>query len=197
MRALLTAFGPFLGRDANQSQSVLELCLRRLPPPWKAELLPVDLAWVREISARRTRSPELEVWLALGEAGENGTPRIETCGRNHFDLNRDPASAGEEVLAGPLVIEGPRSLPTTLPVAELAEYLRNQGHELTLSADSGSHCCNALLYCGLHAVAGRARPPWIGFLHLPRRAQDLKSQALMIHDALVWIGEQRLEQPRS
>jgi len=191
VRALLTAFGPFRGRVANQSQTVLEQCLRRLPPNWRAELLPVDLRWVREIAAQRVADSGLGAWLALGEAGEDGEPRLELRARNRYDLRDDAESAAEQALEGEVIARGPREFEVSLACEELAKAMRARGHALALSEDAGSHCCNALLYSALHAASGRASAPIIGFLHLPRRAAEAPQQARLVLDALAWLAAQR------
>lgn len=192
MRALLTAFGPFRGRPANQSQGVLERCARRLPEPWRAELLPVDLGWVRALALQRAGDPALVAWLALGEAGEDGgpgPPRLESLARNRYDLREDEESAAGEPLAGEVEAGGPAEAFAPASCLELAAWLRGRGHGIGVSRDAGAHCCNALLYASLRAGAARAPAPWIGFLHLPRRASETAEQARLVLDALGWIGE--------
>jgi pyroglutamyl-peptidase len=189
VRALLTAFGPFLGRAANQSQSVLEHCLRRLPPRWRAELLPADLGWVRTIAAERAADPRTSAWLALGEAGVDGPPLLERCARNRYDLREDPDSAAGAPPAGELEAGGPPQLDSTLPLDALARAMQARGHEVALSADAGAHCCNALLYFALRGARARTPPPRIGFLHLPRRAAEAPRQAQLVLDALAWLDE--------
>lgn len=191
MRALLTAFAPFRGRDVNQSQSVLEQCLRRLPMPWRAELLPVDLAWVREMAAERAADPALTAWLALGEAGEEGEPRFELQAHNAYDLRDDLASSGAERPQGTLLADGPPLLAATWPSEECSTAMRGRGHALTTSMDAGRHCCNALLYVALHAAAQRTPAPLIGFLHLPRRPAESTAQARLVLDALGWMNSLR------
>jgi pyroglutamyl-peptidase len=191
VRALLTAFAPFRGRASNQSQAVLEHCVRRLTPPWRAELLPVDLGWVRQLAPQRVADPALVAWLALGEAGEDGEPRLELRARNAYDLRDDAESAAGEPPSGAVQPDGPPELAAMLPCADLAAALRARGHALTTSDDAGAHCCNALLYCALRAASVRAPAPWIGFLHLPRRPAEAPQQARLVLDALTWIGAQR------
>ncbi len=184
MRALLTAFGPFMDREQNQSQMVLELCLRRLPQPWRAQLLPVHLPWVLELAAARAADPDLAVWLAMGEAGEAGDPCLETRARNAYDLRRDASSAGGLAPEGPLEAAGPATVSALFPAEALARHLTARGHRLGLSADAGAHCCNALLYAATRVGARRRDAPRIGFLHLPRRPEEAALQAALVLDAL-------------
>lgn len=192
VRALLTAFGPFGGRDQNQSQQVLEHCLRRLPEPWRAQLLPVQLDPLRAMVRAQAQRADLRLWLALGEAGRDGPPVLELDARNRCDFRQDPASAGGAGLQGAVEEGGPERIALAAPVARLAAALRAGGHDLELSTDAGSHCCNALLYAAARAAAAAGpEAPWILFLHLPRRPEALPAQAGLVLDALAWLGTER------
>lgn len=193
MRALLTAFGPFQGRDQNQSQLVLEQCLRRLPEPWRAQLLPVHLPLLRAQVATQARRPDLQIWLALGECGTEGPPLLETRARNRHDFGADLDSAGGGAPRGVLEEGGPEEVASAGPAAELAAALGARGHAIALSQDAGSHCCNGLLYLAARALgAGAPERPWVLFLHLPRRAEDQAAQARLVLDGLDWLSARRL-----
>lgn len=192
MRALLTAFGPFQGRSQNQSQQVLEQCLRRLPEPWRAQLLPVHLPQLRAQVVGHARRADLEVWLALGESGIEGLPRLEAVARNHHDFGADAESAGGGALSGVLEEGGPEQVRIDGVAGALAADLSARGHAVELSEDAGRHCCNALLYLALRSLEpdepGRPR---VLLLHLPRRSEDVPAQARLVLDALAWMAARR------
>lgn len=189
MRALLTAFGPFLGRPENQSQQVLEHVLRRMPEPWRAQLLPAHLGQLRLLVAGAARRGDLQVWLALGESGLEGLPALETLARNRYDFSGDPASAGGGDHLGELEEGGPERIDLSSPASLLAAGLRERGHALALSEDAGSHCCNGLLYLASRAFAADPQDQrQVYFLHLPRRPEQLAAQARLVHDALSWLA---------
>lgn len=192
MRALITAFAPFQGRDQNQSQLVLEHCLRRLADPWRAQLLPVHLPQLRAQIAANARLADLHVWLALGECGAEGPARCETRARNRYDLGDDEVSAGGEARAGLLETAGPEQVECSSRSAALQAFLLERGHVLDLSQDAGQHACNALIYLGTRAQAAGG-PDGLGilFLHLPRRPEEVGAQSRMALDAMAWLGAAR------
>lgn len=192
VRALLTAFGPFQGRPQNQSQQVLEHVLRRMPEPWRAQLLPTHLGQLRQLVPGTARRADLRLWLALGESGLDGLPVLETVARNRYDFSNDPASADGEELQGEWEAGGPKLIRVSSPHEGLATALRARGHALGISEEAGSHCCNGLLYLASRSIAAEVPDaPWAFFLHLPRQPEQLSVQARMVHDAMTWLAAQR------
>lgn len=191
MHGLLTAYGTFMGREQNQSQMVLEY-LREpaLGLDCDSQLWPVVLPTVDSLVASAVAIPMLRYWLALGEGAVDGPPKLETRAYNRFDLRHDEPSAGGGLLEGQLDAAAPSSLRAHWPAEQLQAALGQQGHEVELSDDPGSHCCNALLYWAtLHAQKMQPRP-WIGFLHLPRQPERLDQHAQLVKTALRWLDQQ-------
>lgn len=193
-QGMLTAFQPFMGREQNQSQLVAEqlMAAGALPEACVHELWPVDLAALAAKVETVLAGPPLKYWLALGEAGREGLPLLETLAYNAFDLGKDPASAGAGSVCGILQPKAPPTLLAHWPAAALAEHLLDSGHQVDLSCDAGRHCCNALLFEATFAAQELSPRPWIGFLHLPRRAQDLSQQADLVAASLAWLDQQFL-----
>jgi len=194
MHGLLTAYGTFMGREQNQSQLVLESLRQRGMPGLKCDLQqwPVVLPTVQSLVQSALGVPGLRYWLALGEAGRDGVPRLETRAYNHFDLRHDVQSAGGGSLEGSLVSAGPPSLRAHWPAPQLADAMNGAGYPVELSQDPGSHCCNALLYWGTLAAQAKQPRPWVGFLHLPRQPYKVEEFAQMVEFALLWLDEQYL-----
>ncbi len=196
MHGLLTAYGAFMGREQNQSKMVLEsLQERKLDLDCDLQLWPVVLPTVKTLVESAVALPRLRYWVALGEGAMEGPPKLETRAYNRFDLRHDEPSAGGGATEGKLENIAPSSLRAHWPAAQLQTALGEQGFELELSDDPGSHCCNALLYWGtlaaLNTPPGQPRP-WIGFLHLPRQPERVGEHAEMIESALRWLDRQFL-----
>jgi pyrrolidone-carboxylate peptidase len=217
-RGMLTAFRPFMGREQNQSQLVCEglVAADALPKTCGQELWPVDLAALacraKERLADRAENlvagraeerlagagpslsaePPLKYWLALGEAGRDGVPLLETLAYNSFDLAKDPSSAGKGAVCGVLQPMAPPTLLAHWPAAALREHLLESGFDVDLSCDAGRHCCNALLFEATFAALDLRPRPWIGFLHLPRCADELDQQVKLVAAALAWLDQQFL-----
>jgi len=201
---MLTAFQPFLGRACNQSAQVFEHLLQTnfLPANCESQLLAVDrsqleamvktrLAGAASSTPART-GPRLKYWLALGEAGPDGVALLETLATNAFDLGKDPASAGAGPVCGILQPQAPPTLVAHWPAQGLWKHLRGKGHAVELSCDAGRHCCNGLLFEATYAAQSMRPRPWIGFLHLPRRPEDLSQQVDLVAASLAWLDQQFL-----
>jgi pyroglutamyl-peptidase len=188
MTGLLTAYGPFQGREMNQSLRVLEALEHEssFPESWKREVWPVRLPEVRQ-RVQETMAHPPAVWLALGESGQELPCRLETRGHNRFDLEHDEASADGGPASGNLLPQGPTALRAHWPFDALAMALQTQGHAVELSADAGSHCCNALLYLATLEAQKQTCRPWVGFLHLTRQPEDTEVQVQLVLDAVGWL----------
>ena len=190
--ALLTAYEPFLGRPQNQSQEVVRLAAARedFPAACRVEFWPAILPQL-EARGEQALAAAPRFWLAVGEAGEDGVPLLETVARNHFDLGEDAAAADGGPASGVLEPGGPEQVQAHWPAAALAEHLRSQGHQVELSQDAGAHCCNGVLWLATRRAAMSGAPrPWMGFLHLPRQPEQRPQQAALVQAAVAWLGAQ-------
>lgn len=165
MKLLVTAFGPFGGRELNASSLALA-GLRKSFPGIHSRILPVDavIAPSRLISAIRRIKPH--ALLMLGEAGGSREIRLESTAWNELDF-RIPDIAGRQYAPRPIRRAAPVSLPSTLPLAEIYARIAAHGHPVTFSDDPGRYLCNLLFFRALHELAqdGSAIPA--GFIHLP------------------------------
>ncbi|MCH2102224.1 MAG: hypothetical protein MK209_09920 [Planctomycetes bacterium] len=188
----LTAYEPFLGRSANQSQEVVRLAVADayFPQSWGHSfwpaILPELLERTEEVLARRPR-----VWLAVGEAREEGVPQLEVVARNHWDLLGDAVAASGGSEKGVFEPGGPSEVRAHWPANQLARYLSEEGFSVELSDDAGSHCCNGVLWWASRMAAVEGNPrPWMGFLHLPRQVDRRTEQAALIVSAVRWLNSQ-------
>jgi pyrrolidone-carboxylate peptidase len=191
---LITAFRPFLGRAENQSEQVLRrvASLPAFPPGWSTDSWP---AVVPELAARVEAvltAPAPQVWLALGEAREDGVPELETIAHNAFELGEDEEAAAAGPASGVFEAHGPAFVRAHWPAAGLAASLAEAGLSVQLSQDAGRHCCNGLLWLATRAAERALSPrPWIGFLHLPRQPEKRAEQADLVAHAAAWLAQQR------
>lgn len=191
-RGWLTAYEPFLGRPENQSQEVVRRVLadERLPAGWGGEFWPAVLPELAD-RTRATLDRRPRVWLAVGEAREEGVPQLETVARNRWDLQGDQAAAAGGPEHGTFELGGPDQIRAHWPAAALADFLTEQGFSIELSEDAGSHCCNGVLWWATRmAAAGDGPRPWMGFLHLPRQVERRAEQAELIVAAVGWLDRQ-------
>jgi pyroglutamyl-peptidase len=168
MRALVTGFEPYGGRDLNPATEVMRaldgkevdgvrIVGRLLPVSYR--LLPVRIGEVVE---------ETEPDIAIGLGLWPGEPmiRIERFGANlaDFEIPDNEGAFIEDAAIGnaPAV-----ALAATLPVRRIEQMLLAKGIPTRLSTTAGTFLCNATLFT-LLAVAARNRPAMrCGFIHLP------------------------------
>lgn len=162
MRVLITGFEPFGGERFNASGEAarrLALGYRRDGVELVTEILPVSFergpAALR--SAIAAHGPD--VVLAVGEAGGRRVVTPETTAVNDQQA-RIPDNDGATP-SGPLD-DGPRTLPSRLPVEALVLAVRGIGVPAEASDDAGRFVCNAVFRAALTGFAGPA-----GFVHVP------------------------------
>jgi pyroglutamyl-peptidase len=165
MKLLVTAFGPFGGRELNASSLALA-GLRKAVPGIHTRVLPVDavIAPSRLIQAIRLIRPD--ALLMLGEAGGSREIRLETTAWNELAF-RIPDIAGRQYTARPIRRDAPVSLPSTLPLAEILERLVSLGHPVIFSEDPGRYLCNLLFFRAMDHLARNGIEIPAGFIHLP------------------------------
>jgi pyroglutamyl-peptidase len=157
---LVTAFGPFGGREVNASSMALHE-LRRSVAGIRWRVLPVDLvdAPRRLHEAVKRISPSAIVML--GEAGNAARIRIEMRAWNEIDFPI-PDIRGRHPATGLIDRAGPPFLETRVEAARLVARLGRTGHDAELSTDPGRYLCNRLY----HAALSRWPVPAV-FVHLP------------------------------
>ncbi|WP_193212975.1 pyroglutamyl-peptidase I [Luteolibacter marinus] len=157
---LVTAFGPFGGREVNASSLALA-ALRRADTTLRTRTLPVDLVAAPRILHRAIRELSPRAILLLGEAGNAGRIRLESRAWNELDFTI-PDIAGRQPRNTPITPAGPAYLETPVDLAALMDGLRRAGHDAEQSTDPGRYLCNRIF----HAALSRARVPAL-FVHLP------------------------------
>jgi pyroglutamyl-peptidase len=188
VKILVTAFGPFGGRELNASSLALA-GLRKSFPGLRTRVLPVDavIAPSRLIAAIRLIQPD--ALLMLGEAGGSTGIRLETTAWNELDF-RIPDIAGRQYTARPIRRAAPVSLPSTLPLGEIHERLVSLGHPVSFSDDPGRYLCNQIFFRAMDQIAQSGIAIHAGFIHLPlegdyptARAVDAISEVIRLVEA--------------
>jgi pyroglutamyl-peptidase len=165
MKLLVTAFGPFGGRNRNASSLALAGLKQRLP--WlNTRILPVDsvIAPLRMNQALRHLEPD--AIILLGEAGNSSTIRLETVAWNELDF-RIPDIAGRQPQGKQIAEDAPDFLRSSLPFETIHRDLSSADHPVSMSEDPGRYLCNQILFHTLHALTRNPRPVPAGFIHLP------------------------------
>ena len=191
MNVLVTAFGPFGGRELNASSLALA-GLRKSFPDLHTRILPVDavIAPSRLIQAIRLIQPD--ALIMLGEAGGSTAIRLETTAWNELDF-RIPDIAGRQYSSRPIRCESPASLPSTLPLREIYDRLVSLGHPVTFSEDPGRYLCNLLFFRAMDHLAENSLNIPAGFIHLPLESDLPTEQAVAaLTEALRCVAVNRI-----
>jgi pyrrolidone-carboxylate peptidase len=155
--ALLTCFGPFLGRTRNGSTTVAH-AVAALPwdAAWRITVIDLPVRWgePQRILPDMLQRHQPDIALGLGE-GHPGRIAVELTARNATAKLTDIDGAypgSDRVLA-----DGPDELPARLDMPE-----HGMSAQVEISRDAGRYLCNALLMTLLASAVPRA-----GFIHLP------------------------------
>jgi pyroglutamyl-peptidase len=168
MRALLTGFEPYAGRDENPAVEVVRaldgssagtttLIGRRLPVSYQH---------------LRSRIPDLleelqpDIAISLGLWPGEATIRLERLGANFadFEIPDDDGALLDDVT----ISNAPTTaLATTLPIRRIEQELLAKGIPARLSSTAGTFLCNATLFTLLATAQGKYPRMLCGFIHLP------------------------------
>ena len=163
---LLSGFGPFVGYEVNPSIEAIrsldgvvaggmDIHVVELPVVW-------DESWDILLAAIEEVQPD--ILIGTGVAGTDAMRYEVTALNTEWGADVEGAyAAGEEVVEG-----GAASLPTQLPVEEMAAAVTGAGFATTLSDDAGTYLCNHIFYHVVHHAEFEATRPMIaGFIHVP------------------------------
>ena len=162
---LITGFDPFGGEAVNPSWEAVQ----ELPDTiGDYALTKLQIPTVFGLGARTVldRAAELhpDVILCIGQAGGRDVVTPERIGINLRDA-RIPDNAGCQPKEEAIAACGPDGIFSTVPVAEMAQAIREAGLPGHVSNTAGTFVCNETLYTLLHHYAGTAVR--VGFIHVP------------------------------
>ena len=179
---VLTGFEPFGGWDANPSWAAVQLATQRLRQKGHdvvAVELPVTFDGAISQVAGLLAGHHPAVFIATGVAGSAQAIRLETLAVNEINA-KIPDNSGEQPIGVPVHDGAARTLPTTLPAAQIEQAwtLADIPHEF--SDNAGRYVCNATFFALQNVASSSIKT---GFIHIPSAAIvpiEISAQAIEI-----------------
>lgn len=171
-KLLITGFEPFDGQTVNPSWAAVEqlpevvgdymLCKLNIPTIYgQAAQMVLDKA--AQIGA--------DAIICVGQAGGRDAVTPERIAVNIRDA-RISDNAGTLCSGQRITEDGPAAYFSTLPVAEMAQAIRNAHIPASVSNTAGTYVCNDVLYSVLHRYAGtQVRCCFIHVPYIPEQGQ--------------------------
>lgn len=164
-RLLITGFDPFGGQQINPSWAAVNALPDRIG---EFELCKLPIPTVFGLAANTVLAKAAEfqphVILCVGQAGGRDAVTPERIAVNIRDA-RIPDNRGNRPRGEFVAADGPAAYFSTVPVADMAQAIRDVGIPATVSNSAGAFVCNDVLYSLLHHYAGT--PVRVGFIHVP------------------------------
>ena len=180
---LITGFDPFGGETVNPSWEAVS----RLPDTvGDYRLTKLQIPTVFSLAARTvldTAGDDTpDVILCIGQAGGRDAVTPERVAINMASATIAD-NAGITPSEEPILPGGPDGIFSTVPVARMAEAIRDAGLPGKISNTAGTFVCNDTLYRLLYHFAGTATR--VGFIHVPYLPQQAKDGSpSMTQDAI-------------
>jgi len=105
-----------------------------------------------------------DVVLNLGQGSAVGV-RVERIAINRCTAPAGGNNDGYEPQGEPIVMGGPETYQSTLPVIEIVDLLSNVKFNAAPSDSAGEFLCNYVMYTTLHHIATHNLPIRAGFIH--------------------------------
>jgi pyroglutamyl-peptidase len=165
---LVTGFEPFGTHAANPTEGLAKAVDGRRIGDCAVVgvVLPVHHAEAATRVAALLAEMNPEAVLHLGLAAGRARVALERVAVNVMDYEVAD-NAGFRASGEPCVPGGPTAYFSTLPLPALVKALLDEGIPAYTSNTAGTYLCNQTLYGTLHAVRSMARPPRVGFIHVP------------------------------
>ena len=181
---LITGFDPFGGETVNPSWEAVS----RLPDTvGDYRLTKLQIPTVFSLAARTVLAAAKDdipdVILCIGQAGGRDAVTPERVAINMASATIAD-NAGITLSEEPILPGSPDGIFSTVPVARMAEAIREAGLPGKISNTAGTFVCNDTLYRLLHHFAGTATR--VGFIHVPYLPQQAKDGSpSMTLDAII------------
>ena len=169
-RLLITGFDAFGGSAENPSW----LAVAQLPEKigcftLKKRMLPTVYGKAAQVVLETAEDFRPHVILCVGVAAGRDAVTPERIAVNIRDA-RIADNEGNHPTGDPVAAEGPAAYFATVPVAAMAQAIRNAGIPGAVSNTAGSFVCNDTLYSLLHHFSGTDTR--VGFIHVPAMPQQ-------------------------
>ena len=164
-RLLITGFDAFGGSEENPSW----LAVSQLPDTvggftLKKCMIPTVFGRAAQEVLAAAEDFQPDVILCVGVAAGRDAVTPERIAVNIRDA-RIPDNAGNQPVGEFVVADAPAAYFSTVPVAAMAQAIRDAGVPGTVSNSAGAFVCNDTLYLLLHHFADTATR--VGFIHVP------------------------------
>lgn len=162
---LVTVFGPFPGQDENPTERIADALAGE--DQVVSHVLAVSYARAVQQIDDLVRMVRPAAAVGFGVAADARGIRLEEVARNHGGAAA-PDVDGALRTDGP-IDDGPPTVPTRLPLPEIADALVGAGIPVEPSDDAGRYVCNHVFrHLVTHPdLAGRP----VGFIHVPDPGQ--------------------------
>ncbi len=164
-RLLITGFDPFGGASVNPAWQAVQL-LPEIIADFEIHKLgiPTVFGKAAELVIEHASQLHPDVILCIGQAGGRDAITPERIAVNIRDA-RISDNEGNQPQGEFCIPEGDAAYFATVPVAAMAQAIRDAGIPAAVSNSAGAFVCNDTLYCLLHHFA-RTNVK-VGFLHVP------------------------------
>jgi pyroglutamyl-peptidase len=171
-RVLLTAFKPYDRWPTNASWLALVELTKNLPatPEVTTRLYDVDFDQIRGRLAEDL-ADDYDYALHIGQAPGATRVQLEAVGINV--AGRSGQLPDDYAQLDPA---GPTAYRSRLPLARLAEKLREANIPAQVSYHAGTYLCNATLYLSHHEIARQGLATQATFIHLPLDVSQVMAQ---------------------
>ena len=167
MQFLITGFDPFGSSALNASCEAV----RAMPAMWGdhqiiTATLPVVYDKCADVLYELLDEHKPDVVLCLGQAVGREGISLEHAAVN-VKASSSPDNAGVTFSGEKIAEDGPESLPSNLPLKELAYALKEVGISSKISYSAGTYVCNDLFYHLMNYASEHAKRMRCGFIHIP------------------------------
>lgn len=169
-KLLITGFDPFGGETTNPSWLAVQALPERIGKYELCKLgIPTIYGKAAQTVLEKAAEVQPDVILCVGVAGGRNAVTPERIAVNIRDA-RIPDNAGNQPRGEFVVNDGPAAYFATVPVAAMAQAIRDTGIPAAVSNTAGTFVCNDTLYALLHRFAGTDVD--VGFIHVPYLPQQ-------------------------